>query len=300
MNWSKTKTVLIIGFLLLDLYLAYLLFYLPGVGAIQTTVTNADLEALVILSQHYNVDLAARPKPMTVQPLPLLAISEVSLDEATAESLAERWLGEDAQEVKQENGLLFISGERSLRLSQQNPYFYTVEYQNNALLAQPVHHTRQEAIVAANEFLTAYLGEAAMLNYQVNLAIAAPDSESEYIVEFSRTYKGVPVFVDSYCLSVQSGLVVSFTAKQAQIGEAERTQLPLVSADQVVRRYLARLSVPQAEPITVLDLSLGYGVDLDSSEQQELEPVWRFYVIGGEENEVSIPAAHVYWESHGE
>jgi regulatory protein YycI of two-component signal transduction system YycFG len=272
MNWSKTKTVLIIGFLLLDLYLAYLLFYLPGVGAIQTTVTNADLEALVILSQHYNVDLAARPKPMTVQPLPLLAISEVSLDEATAESLAERWLGEDAQ----------------------------VEYQNNALLAQPVHHTRQEAIVAANEFLTAYLGEAAMLNYQVNLAIAAPDSESEYIVEFSRTYKGVPVFVDSYCLSVQSGLVVSFTAKQAQIGEAERTQLPLVSADQVVRRYLARLSVPQAEPITVLDLSLGYGVDLDSSEQQELEPVWRFYVIGGEENEVSIPAAHVYWESHGE
>lgn len=300
MDWPKAKTVLIIGFFILDLYLGYLLFYLPGVGAIQTTLTNTDLEALVVLSRHYNVDLAARPQPMSVKPLPLVAIDEVSLDETMAENLAALWLGETVQETKQENGLLFTRGEKELALSQGSPYFYTVEYRDATTPPTLVSYTRQEAILDARGFLTEHLGEAIMLDYQVSFAVAAPGPEVGYIIEISRTQKGVPIFLDSYRLLVQNGVIVSFTAKQAQIGEAQRTSLPLVSADQVVRRYLARLGVPQTEPITILDLRLGYGVGVEAGERQEIEPVWRFYLAGGEESEIVIPAAHVYWENTGE
>lgn len=300
MDWPKAKNVLIIGFLLLDIYLGYLLFYLPGAGAIQTTLTNADLEALVVLSQHFNVKLAANPQPMSVKPLPLLAINEVSLDETMAEDLAARWLGEDAEETKQENGLLFTSGQKELLISQESPYFYTMAYQDGTQPPSLDSYTRQEAITAARNFLTEYLGETAMLDYQVNMAVAASSSEVGYIIEISRTHKGVPVFLDSYRLLVQNGLIVSFTAKQTQIGETQRTSLPLVSAEQVVRRYLARLGVPQAEEITIHDLSLGYGIGVEAGQRQEIEPVWRFYLSGAGESEVIIPAAHVYWENPGE
>lgn len=300
MDWPKAKNVLIIGFLLLDMYLGYLLFYLPGVGAIQTTLTNAGLEALVVLGQHFNVKLAGRPQPMSVKPLPLLAINEVSLDEIMAEELAARWLGEAAEEIKQENGLLFTNGQKELLLSQENPYFYTMTYQDGTPPPNLDSYTRHEAVTAARNFLTEYLGETIMLDYQVNMSVAAPSPEVGYIIEISRTHKGAPVFLDSYRLLVQNGLIVSFTAKQTEIGEAQRTSLPLVSAEQVVRRYLARLGVPQEEEIIVHDLSLGYGIGVEAGQRQEIEPVWRFYLSGAEESEVIIPAAHVYWENPGD
>lgn len=300
MDWPKAKNVLIVGFLLLDLYLGYLLFYVPRVGSIQTTLTNADLEALVVLSQHFNVKLAARPRPMSVTPLPLLAIGEVSLNETLAADLAVQWLGEAVEEIKQENGLLFTNGQQNLVLSQESPYFYTLDYQDTTPPPNLTSYTRQEAVTAARDFLTEYLGETVMLDYQVNMAVAAPSPEVGYVIEISRTHRGVPVFLDSYRLLVQNGLVVSFTAKQTQIGETQRTSLPLVCADQVVRRYLARLGVPQEQEIVIHDLSLGYGIGVEAGQRQEIEPVWRFYLSGAEENEIVIPAAHVYWENPGE
>lgn len=301
MDWPKAKNILIVGFLLLDLYLGYLLFYSPGVGAIQTTVTDADLEALIVLSQNFNVDLAARPQPMSVRPLPLLAINEVSLDETMAENLAARWLGEEFEETKQENGLLFTAGDKSLLLSQSSPYFYTVSYQDDNASSSQGDHTIQQAITAAQDFLTKVLGETAALDYQTNMAVAMPETDGSYIVETTRSHNGVPIFLNSYRILVQNGAIVSFTAKQAETGEAQRTTLPLVSAEQVVRRYLARLGVEQAEEIVVLDLRLGYGVGADAGARHEIEPVWRFFLSdGAEENEVIIPAAHVYWQKQGQ
>lgn len=297
MDWPKAKNILIVGLLLLDIYLAYLLFYLPGAGAMQTTVTGADLEALIVLSQNFNVDLVARPQPMSVRPLPLLAIDEVSLDETMAEQLATRWLGQEFAEAKQENGLLFTAGQKQLLLSQSSPYFYTVSYQDDSALPNEENHTLQQAMDRAQDFLVEFLGETAALDYQINMSVAVPDTDASYIIEISRSHNGVPIFLDSYRLLVQQGAIVSFTAKQAEIGEAQRTTLPLVSAEQVVRRYLARLGVEQAEQIVVLDLRLGYGVGIHASARHEIEPVWRF-LLGGdvEENEVIIPAAQIYWQ----
>lgn len=298
MDWPKAKNVLIIGFLLLDLYLAYILFS-PGGGAMQTTLSNSDLEALIVLSQHFNVNLAARPQPMSVRPLPLLRIDKVSLDEELAESLASHWLGQVTQEAKLENGLVFTAGAKTMSFSQDSPYFFTMEYTD---ITPPPHRDAcsvQEAIGAAQDFLSHYLGEVAPPDYKVNMAVAVPDSEGSYIVEISRAHNGVPIFLDSYRLTVTNGLVVAFTARQAAVGEAERSTLPLVSAEQVVRRYLARLGEPQEEEIIVLDLSLGYGVGVETGDRQEIEPVWRFYLAGAEESEIVIPAAHVYWERPG-
>ncbi len=299
MDWPKAKSVLIISFLLLDLYLAYLLFYQPGGGAIKTTLTDQDLEALSVLSRHFNVELATRPQPMAVRPLPLLQIDKVSLDEQLAESLAARWLGPDWQASKQENGLIFTAGHKSIAFSQDSPYFYCIEYVDAPPEPQGQGGTIQEAAGVAQQFLQQHLGESALTEYKVNMMVASPEVEGSYIIEISRAYEGVPIFLDSYRLTVTNGVVVAFTAKQAAIGEAERAKLPLVSAEQVVRRYLARLGEPQEEKITILDLSLGYGVGVETGERQEIEPVWRFYLAGAGESEVIIPAAQAYWERPG-
>ncbi|NLW17757.1 MAG: hypothetical protein GX033_09020 [Firmicutes bacterium] len=299
MDWPKAKNVLIIAFLLLDLYLAYLLFYVPGVGAMQTTLTDEDLEALIVLGKHFNVDLATRPQPMSVRPLPLLDIDKVSLDKTLATNLATRWLGAEAQGATQEDGLLFTAGTKKISFSQDNPYFFTLEYADTTPPPSQEDYSIQEAMADAQNFLTEHLGGAVLQDYKVNMAVATPASAGSYVIEISRSNKGIPIFLDSYRLVVNNGLVTAFTAKQAAIGEAQRTSLPLVSAEQVVRRYLARLGVPQEEEITILDLSLGYGVGVETGERQEIEPVWRFYLAGAEESEIFIPAAQVYWERPG-
>lgn len=299
MNWPKAKTILIIGFLCLNAYLGYLLFYLPSVTAIQTSITATDLDNLVTLSKHYNVDLIAHPQPMKVEPLPALALAEIRLDEYLAESLALLWLGEDAQETKQENALLFTSGQKKLLLSQEHPYFYTIEYQTEEPVSSPLSLSWQEAAAIAETFLLDHLGKDMMRDYEMNLAVADPDYERGFIIEISRMYEGFPVFLDSYRLHVHDGAIASFTAKQADIGEVERPAATLVSAEQAIKRYLAKLGVPQQEVVTVFDLRLGYGVSLAEGGSLALEPVWRFCFSGSETGETSIEAAHIYWQHGG-
>ena len=297
MDWPRAKTILIIAFLLLDLYLAYLLFYLPGFDKVKTEVTAADLAALVTLGRHYNVELATQPKPMVVGRLSPILINKIRLDEAVAIALAQRWLGDASQESKQDNGLQFISGSKTLTISQANPYFYTLTYTDASPIVESEPQTKEEAIATARLWLEEYLGAPQVAEYQVNMAVADPKLEDGYVVEFSRVHKGYPIFADSYRLHVQGQQIVSFTAKQAHIGEVQRSRKTIVSADQAVRRYLARLGVPQEEQISILDLSLGYDAPTDPEAAGELRPVWRFYLAGNQE--VVIPADHVFWEEKG-
>ena len=296
MDWPRAKTILIISFLVLDLYLAYLLFYVPGLRAAPQQLGTEDIENLMRLSKHYNVELLVFPKPLQVHPLPDIALQELMLDKDAVQTIARLWLGLNyTSTLEEDEALLFEAGERSLRISQASLACYNLQYQDAAADGNDISGTNQEAIATAKDFLAQHLGSEQAAHYQANMVIKNP-MQHGHVVELSRMHKGLPVFMDSYRFLISGGCVSAFTARQASVGKPLGTKQSLVDAQQAMKRYLAQLGTPRQESIAVLDVALGYYLMPNQTDELQMTPVWRFYTTDPMQEEVFIPANQTHWE----
>ncbi len=294
MDWPKAKSILIIGFLLVDLYLAWLLYSGSRVNII-TVLSAEEVQDLIKLSQHYGVELQADPTPLRVRKVPILSMEEQVDAEETARAIAEIWLGTDWILSQPAAGsYLFRAGDWSLRVI---PGRFFVELWLEWEGSQPAG---QEQLLPAGQtrslaasFLANHLGPAVADQYRPGFFIADQEDGTQQI-EFNQIHLGLPSFLDYYRLRIKADQVVGFQACQSQVSQEVGPKQQLVTADRPLKKYLAQVGMQQ-DPLQVQDLRLGFG--LLPGEEGIMQPSWRLIVtpFGEEQEEVLLPAGIRYW-----
>lgn len=292
MNWSKAKSILITGFLLVDLYLAWLLFMVPRVNVASTNVTSSDLQGLITLGQHFGVELVVSPIPLKVSAVPSLSLSEQANGSAIIESYASIWLGPGLTPTQPDSSSFSFSlNQWVLRVI---PSRFSTELQ----LEQPnaptggLVGTEETSIQLAKQFLAAHLGQANAERYQPGMVLE-DSKQGQYVIEFNRIRNGLPFFTDYYRIYVQSGQVSGFRARLSELDNGNGRKMQIVTADRPMKRYLAQAGMQSGQKVAILDFRLGYG--LVPGNQQTLQPVWRLTTTQPGKEEVIFPAGIWYW-----
>ncbi|MGI6359222.1 MAG: hypothetical protein ACOX2K_11210 [Bacillota bacterium] len=294
MDWPKAKSILIIGFLLVDLYLAWMLYASSRVSIV-TALTAEDVQDLIRLSQHYGVELLSTPTPLKVGKAPGLSMVEETDAETVARAVAGTWLGTDwIMSEPAAGSFLFHSGDWSLRVTPGRFFVESwLEWEGELAAEQEQPASADHAEGLARSFLATHLGQTEADQYHSGLFISNQEV-GEQVIEFNQTYLGLPSFLNYYRLQIVSGQVTGFQACQSQVSQEVGPKQQLVAADRPLKKYLAQVGM-QSEPMQVLDLRLGYG--LLPGEEGVMQPLWRLIVApsGGEQEEVLLPAGIRYW-----
>ncbi len=292
MDWPKAKTILIIGFLLVDLYLAWLLYDGTRVNVV-TKLGPEDVQELATLCSHYGFELVGEPVPLEVGRAASLTLAEPANQAAAAETAANTWLQAGWTVTRPASGgFLYQQGAQSLKVV---PDRYHLELtldlsvgESRGALGAPADSTR-----LAREFLTAHLGQKEALLYQAGL-VTSDQGNGMTTIELNRLQQGLPSFMDYYRIRVRGNQVVGLQARQSYASDVSGKKQQLVASDRPLTRYLAQAG-RQTEDSQILDLRLGFG--LLPGDDQTLQPVWRLITSAEEQGqaEVFLPAGVRYW-----
>lgn len=292
MDWPKAKTILILGFLLVDLYLGWLLYAGTRVSVV-TKLTPDDVQELSRLSRHYGFELVADPVPLEVGKAANLILAEAGNKAAAAEAVANTWLAAGWTVTQPAVGtFLYQQGDWSLKVS---PGHYRLELSLDSVSsgqAGPLG-TLAESTRLARDFLSAHLGQKDALLYQAGLVTTDQAGQSR-VIEFNRLQQGLPSFMDYYRIRVRGNQVAGFQACQSYATDVNGKKQLLVTADRPLTRYLAQAGM-QREELAVLDLRLGLG--LLPGDEQTLQPVWRLITSTADHGQAEelFPAGVRYW-----
>lgn len=295
MDWPKAKTILIVGFLLVDLYLAWLLYSGSRVNVV-TQLTDDDVQEMVTLCHYYGAELGAEPVPLQVGKATNLALSESKNTAAAADAAATMWLGSGwAMTQPTAGSLLYQLGDCSLKAT---PGRYSLEL---VLQLTPEGSGGQpgneaESIKLARDFLAEHLGQTEALLYQPGMISSDPASGLQ-LIELNLQQQGLPSFMDYYQVNIQDGQVVGFQARQSYAAAKAGQKQQLVAADRPLKRYLAQAGIQDKQQFSISDLRLGFG--LLPGDEETLQPVWRLIASQSDQGqtEVFFPAAVRYWGS---
>lgn len=293
MDWPKAKTILILGFLLLDLYLAYLLFLVPGAQALPTSLDSIGLRKLGELTSHYNYSLLATPKPLKTGRLPVLQVTIEPPGQDEVEALVLNWLGQLVEGESLANGsTAYTLDERFLYLGNNG----SLRYEDRSPVPESTIMDRIQVEGLIFTFLEPRIGSDMAKIYQVSLVTQLPDGA--WLVELTRSMFGTPLFADKVRAVVANEQVQSV---ETLIGVRPKASWlaprgTIVTADRAVLRFLAQQAKPREHTAEIIDVRLGY--DFANADQQELIPVWRIVTDQGSE-EYTVPAGVRYWRSGG-
>lgn len=159
MDWPRVKSILIIGFLILNLIMAYRLYVLPDFPQDSDQLSIEDKEAIVAVLEKSGMKLNLT-LPTEVSRMPVLNIRVRSLSAVEISTLKESLLGPSALQTSlgavpsRDHAVRFVNGQEELLV---NSLGY-VTYNNWALAETSDQIMAEEARTIADEFLRDKLG----------------------------------------------------------------------------------------------------------------------------------------------
>lgn len=296
MDWSKAKSTLIISFLLVDLYLAWLLFAVPRVNVASASLTSSDLQGLITLGEHFGVKLAAPPIPLKVSPVPSLSLAEQANGSSVIASYADIWLIPGLTPTQPDAASFSFTLDQWVLWVIPSRFSTELRLEQRNVPSEKLVGTEEANVILAKQFLSAHLGPDIADSYQPSMVL--PDAEQgQWVIEFNRFQNGLPFFTDYYRVYVQSGQVRGFLARLSELDTSQGHKMQIVTADRPMKRYLTQVELPSGQAAAITDFRLGYG--LIPGNQQTLQPVWRLTTTQPGKHEVIFPAGILYWGADG-
>jgi hypothetical protein len=273
LNWGQAKNLLIVAFVILDLILVSLYLdirrYAPGHSA----AGQAEPELVAHLAEN-NITLAAE-LPWEVPSLPLL---RVGIEKQNPYPIALSFFGTltEVNVIRPEDPLLELVFTRD----QEELLFYTSGvnvYTHRGLDRSPSDQTAVQAEKQAQNFLATHGGSEGL-----TLIRTVPyRRQGTYLVEFGQSYKGFP-------LVGASGAVLVVTPEGVEnywrrflnvLGESGEPRAVITAAEALSALALQRPR-PEAIPLTVREVVLGYLNRVYNADEWEAAPVWRIWTGG--------------------
>ncbi|MBS4021153.1 MAG: two-component system regulatory protein YycI [Dethiobacter sp.] len=265
MDLSRAKTILIVSFLLLNIFLGLRLYHSPQYVRVRGGITGdeADLAREVLQNAGYEVS--------TVVPrqTPRLSLLHVSRPPVSGPFWSEKFWGDKGEitAVLQEGTLTLRKGGETVQISPGGMVVYLRPGAGEA--------AGEDGRVNADRFLR----ERNLLedNLKFDLAIAAEDAA--YLYRYLQTYRGFPLFSGYIDIRTSpEGIREARIYSILPIGFSEK-ELRVISAAAAVNTLVKQPGAFIAKKI--VDISLGYYSQHYDAERWEIAPVWRFAASDG-------------------
>ena len=116
------------------------------------------------------------------------------------------------------------------------------------------------------------------------LALSPYRRKGTYLVEFCQSWEGQPlVGASGAVLVVTPAGVESCWRRQLTVFGESGSRRSVITAESALLTLALERPRPEATPLTVKEISLGYYNEIYNADQWEASPVWRIWV-GGDTN----------------
>ncbi|MBS4007685.1 MAG: two-component system regulatory protein YycI [Clostridium sp.] len=268
MDLSKAKTILILAFLFLNLFLSYRLWLSPQPLQAGHFLSGEDLEKVRALLTAAGYELAG-PIPRQA---PRLSLLHVYRERKQPGAFAEMFLGADVQEVVTANGLTVFSKDgNSVTVASSGQ----VVFRSAATRKESVTGTEENRYLAER-----FLQERGLWHEDLKLDFFwSRGVEGGSFFRFVQTYHGFPLFFSTLEVLVVAGQVREVKLYRVAAQGFSAKEVQVISALEAVQIFVEQPAVMLAQKIA--DISLGYFSEDYDAERWEIAPVWRIAGVDG-------------------
>jgi hypothetical protein len=262
---SRAKTILIVAFLTLNLFLGYRLWLSPQGLQAGRALTGEEAEAARETLLEAGFEMLA-PIPRQIPRLSLLHVSSVPHNN---NSWVGKFFGEDVPgTVTDEMSTLYIMGQESVEVAQNG----LITYLSVAVDDSAGEDSRQ---IAERFMRDRGLWQDDLRLDQTISRDAAGSARYRYV----QTYQGFPLFFSSVEVLVTDGSVSELTLfRVAPLGFSNH-EIQVISAADAVATFVSQN--PNFPDKRISDISLGYYSQNYDAERWEIVPVWRIAALDG-------------------
>lgn len=268
MDLSKAKTILILAFLLLNLFLSYRLWLSPQPLQASHALSGEDLEKVRDLLRAAGYELTV-PIPRQA---PRLSLLHVSRESQLAAAWAEIFLGAGVPEPVAANGLtVFTKGESSVTVAPSGQ----VVFRSAATRKNSLTNLEENRLLAER-----FLQERGLWREDLKLDFSWPrDAEGGSFFRYVQTYQGFPLFFSTVEVLAASGQVSEVKIYLVASQGLSSKEIQVISALEAVQIFVEQ---PRSLPAQkIVDISLGYFSEDYDAERWETVPVWRIASADG-------------------
>jgi len=262
LDLSKAKTILILAFLFLNLFLSYRLWLSPQPLQAGHALSGEDLEKVRVLLRAAGYELTV-PIPRQA---PRLSLLHVSRESQLAAAWAEIFLGAGVPESVAANGLTVFT---------KNGNSVTVAPNGQVVFRGAVTRKNSLPNMEENRLLAErFLQENGLWREDLKLDFSWPRvAEGGSYFRYVQTYQGFPIFFSTVEVLVASGQVREVKIYRVAPQGFSAKEIQVISALEAVQIFVKQPRSLSAQKI--VDISLGYFSEDYDAERWETVPVWR-------------------------
>lgn len=262
MDLSKAKTILILAFLLLNIFLGHRIWVSPQQLQAVRVLSGEDLEEARRLLAAAGYELAV-PIPRQT---PRLSLLHVSREQQPKDAWAEIFLGGSVPGVAADKGLIVFNKEgNSVTVAPSGQVVFRSTATTRKSLISP-EENRQLA--------ERFLRERNLWREDLKLDFfRPPDAQGGSFFRYVQTYQGFPLFFSTVEVVVADGQVREVKVYRVVPQSFSPKEIQVISALEAVQMFVKQPSGLRERKI--VDISLGYFSEDYDAKRWETVPVWR-------------------------
>jgi regulatory protein YycI of two-component signal transduction system YycFG len=281
MDWPRAKTILIVCFLALNLFISYDLYIQPVFRGISDSLSPDRFDSIMNVLNQNGMDIQMQlPRSTPLKAFIRVAVNPYSEGEIII--LRDRVLGPTASRISEnalpteESAVNYLLGAEELVVTSLG----YVSYYNRALFAMDGAVTSDEARQMADQFLQEKLGAPQDFTYDSTSFVDSMGMKVEYV----QIHEEFHIFPARIVVMVNPSGVVAAWVYRLRVTSVDANQKPIQSAAEALLNLLShRFTVGAKEALTVYEMELGYYSRLyDTLDPWPAAPVWRVRTNAGD------------------
>ena len=269
MDWARAKTILIIAFVITNIFLAYNVWQTKYYGHRSERMSDDRIEELVAILQQRGIRVSA-PIPKNLYTDEILTVEYMEID---TERLMESVFGRKGiNPVVQEESVRH--SERGLVLEVKNSR--EIFYKNLNFRNKPKQGlTEQQAVKTCEDFLKEHN------LYNPSMVVeSVEETEEGYLLSFDQQYKDKLLEISFVEMEVTSDGVHSLHMLWLNPVKAENSRKKISHAIDALIKVASRKEVQGSAPAEIDSIRLVHYFDWESAREGEAFPAWRISVNG--------------------
>ncbi len=269
MDWARAKTILIIAFVITNIFLAYNVWQTKYYGHRSERISDDRIEELVDILQQRGMRVSA-PIPKDLYTNEILTVEYMEID---TDGLMETVFGRKViNPVFQGDSARYSERGIVLEVKNNREIFYkNLNIRNK--LKQSL--TQQQAIKTCEDFLKEHN------LYNPSMVVESVEATEEgYFLSFDQRYKDKLLEKSFVEMEVTSGGVHSLHMLWLNPVKAENSRKKISHAIDALIKVASRKEVQESGPAEIDSIRLVHYFDWESAREGEAFPAWRISVNG--------------------
>lgn len=260
MDWSKAKTILIVIFLILNIFL---IINIAGKESRVTVISQKDILEIQTILKNNGILLEAS-LPNEIKPKALLKVEDIVYDE---NNMVNKFIGENSVKSTNENSTVYIKDSKMLEINKNKSIIFTDSNPKDTLTDISKSNVKK--------YFEGYLRNRGINLKNVELASFSQTNEG-YKVKFVQVFDNNPIFVSYFDVNLTNAGITKLSGRWINpIGFIEASK-DIKSPTEILLMFAKDISNANTNNTVIKSMSLGYYSPIESLKNATISiaPVW--------------------------